>query len=61
MAEIACGEITTAVDGSTVYCTRPRGHMGDHVATIGPWKSNAKVLARWPKVQSERIEPKADT
>jgi len=31
------------------YCTRPRGHGGDHIATVGPYEPALRVLARWPQ------------
>lgn len=29
------------------YCTLPKGHDGDHIATVGLWSCEADVLARW--------------
>lgn len=28
-------------------CTRPIGHLGDHIATMGPYELEAPTLARW--------------
>jgi hypothetical protein len=30
-----------------VYCTREFGHEGEHIATVGPYREGARVLARW--------------
>jgi hypothetical protein len=35
------------------YCTRPKGHDGPHIATIGPYEPDRAVLARWWPVQGQ--------
>jgi hypothetical protein len=44
-----CGDIFTA--GYTdLYCTKPKGHQGAHVATPGPWRPDQVVLGAWEAV-----------
>lgn len=30
------------------FCTRPAGHDGLHVATVGPYEADLRPLASWP-------------
>lgn len=29
------------------YCTRETGHVGEHVAAIGPYRPGAPIIVRW--------------
>lgn len=43
-----------------VYCTRPVGHEGPHIATIGPYRPDEIALAEWP-ADAEVIPPDVAT
>lgn len=32
-----------------LYCTRPKGHAGNHIAAIGPYTPDTPVLQEWPQ------------
>jgi hypothetical protein len=38
------------------YCTRPRGHAGDHIATIGPYRDGEVILAQWPASPEPEVD-----
>lgn len=46
------------------YCTRERGHDGEHIATCGVYKPGIHVFARWmneqPLVDERDSEPTAE-
>jgi hypothetical protein len=45
-----CG-CSILVDGpQRVYCTRPKGHEGNHIAAVGPYTPETPVLAEWPPI-----------
>jgi hypothetical protein len=37
----------------SVYCTRERGHSGDHIATVGPYREGLEVLKRWASTTTD--------
>lgn len=36
-------------------CTLPKGHTGDHIATIGPYFDGGSTLARWPATEPRHM------
>lgn len=46
-ARLEGGPIVLQPGPFVLYCTRPKGHEGEHVAAVGPYDDRAHVLARW--------------
>lgn len=38
-------------DGLEVYCTRKRGHAGEHIAAVGRYQPGVRVVMRWKAVK----------
>jgi hypothetical protein len=49
-----CGDTIIARDyhNFRVYCTRPKGHEGNHIAAVGPYTDKTPVLAEWPRSEA---------
>lgn len=54
-ADELCGATYLAAvsDYPPRYCTRERGHAGEHIASIGPYRPGAIVIVRWPAAETE--------